>query len=268
MPAFKPGYAQRLSIINSAWRHSRYTDKFFSIRWDHNKVWLLARASACGCFIRQFSIVVKFGANTARNCQGRRPFASSFDRLFADRLRNSPSPSFEFSRCEPMWTESFIVAAPELGIDSLVLDCCSIGCCEEAATTTAFGLGGSLWLVSGVRALDCDEVLLFEVRSFLCCKTKKLPIPRLLQRAWDVFHGRYAPLIHREVKSLSHPAHVGHEHEDLVQEIWKAIVAQLPKLVYDARRGSLCHWLKGVVRRRIGRLKRRPAPWRMRADFD
>ena len=150
-----------------------------------------------------------------------------------------------------MWTESFIVAAPDLGIDSVVLDCCSIGCCEEAATTTAFGLGGSLWLVSGVRALDCDAAMLFEVQSFLYCKAIKSPIPRLLQRAWDVFHRWYAPLVRREVETISHPALRGQELDDLDQEIWKAIVAQLPKLVYDARRGSLCHWLKGVVRRRV-----------------
>ena len=159
-----------------------------------------------------------------------------------------------------MWTESFIVATPDLGIGSLVLDCCSTECWEEAATTTAFGLGGSLWLVSGVRTMDCDAAMLFEVQSFLSCRARRSPVPLPLQFAWEVFYRRHEALVRREVRRCCRVVPSAVVMDDLAQESWRAIVTQLCNWPHDRIQFSVECWLKGLVRRTVWRHWRSLAP--------
>ena len=125
---------------------------------------------------------------------------------------------------------------------------------DAAATTTIFGLGGDLWLDSPVRSLDNDAALLFEVQSFLWCKAIGSPVPLFLQYAWGVFYRRYRPLVRRAVRRSCRFAPSGHDLDNLVQEVWGAVVRQLPRLSIDPARGNLASWLVGLTRRKVHRL--------------
>jgi RNA polymerase sigma factor (sigma-70 family) len=136
----------------------------------------------------------------------------------------------------------------------------AIGCCNPAGVTSVFGLDGRLWMVSLLQSLDSDAALLFEVRSFLACKAIGSPIPPPLQHAWNVFYWRYESLVRREARRSCRFALSGHELDDLIQEIWRTIVAQLPRLAYDRARGDLFCWLAGLTRRKVRHLARRLVP--------
>jgi DNA-directed RNA polymerase specialized sigma24 family protein len=125
---------------------------------------------------------------------------------------------------------------------------------DAAATTTIFGLSGDLWLESPVRSLDSDAALLFEVQSFLWCKAIGSPVPLFLQYAWGVFWRRYRPLVRRAVRRSCRFALSRHDLDDLVQEVWGAVVRQLPRLSIDPARGNLASWLVGLTRRKVHRL--------------
>jgi RNA polymerase sigma factor (sigma-70 family) len=127
---------------------------------------------------------------------------------------------------------------------------------DASVVTTAFGLSGELWMAEPIRSLDSDAALLFEVKSFLSCKTIRCRVPPSLQHAWDEFHRRYRPLMRRAVKACALATMPADEIDDLSQEVWEELVAKLPELAYDAGRGDLSSWLKTLARRKVRHLAR------------
>ncbi len=63
-------------------------------------------------------------------------------------------------------------------------------------------------------------------------------------RAWEDFFRIYDPVI-RAVVGKYHLRR--HDVEDVVQEVWKILVRELPKLSYDPARGPLRKWIATVA---------------------
>ncbi|MGD9645917.1 MAG: RNA polymerase sigma factor [Pirellulales bacterium] len=67
------------------------------------------------------------------------------------------------------------------------------------------------------------------------------------RQAWDDFYELYSRILLRFANKLRYPAH---EADDLLQEVWKEILRQLPGFEYDPAKGGFRRWLFTIVQRR------------------
>jgi RNA polymerase sigma-70 factor (ECF subfamily) len=67
------------------------------------------------------------------------------------------------------------------------------------------------------------------------------------RRAWDDFYELYSRILLRFAHKLRYPAQ---EADDLLQEVWKEILRQLPGFEYDPAKGGFRRWLFTIVQRR------------------
>ena len=67
------------------------------------------------------------------------------------------------------------------------------------------------------------------------------------RRAWEDFYELYSRILLRFANKLRYPAQ---EADDLLQEVWKEILRQLPGFEYDPAKGGFRRWLFTIVQRR------------------
>jgi RNA polymerase sigma factor (sigma-70 family) len=80
--------------------------------------------------------------------------------------------------------------------------------------------------------------------------------------AWEDFLLTHEPTVRAVVRDRPD---CRHDVEDVVQEIWKVLIQQLPKLQYDPGRGTLRGWVIAVARREAARQARRLSRSRIEA---
>ena len=67
------------------------------------------------------------------------------------------------------------------------------------------------------------------------------------RQAWDDFYELYSGILLRFADKLRYPEQ---ESDDLLQEVWKEILRQLPSFEYDQAKGGFRRWLFTIVQRR------------------
>jgi RNA polymerase sigma factor (sigma-70 family) len=154
------------------------------------------------------------------------------------------------------WGASYIAVGLRAAGDNISY--CSFGHCQ-AVITVVIASGRDVLLVRPVESYEDDAALVFDVQSYLWCKAVRCPVPPCLQRAWDIFYGRYQPLVRRSIQTYCRHAAFAAQLDDFSQEVWREIVVALPKLAYDSRHGDLRAWLTVLARRKTRRQMRRVA---------
>lgn len=87
-------------------------------------------------------------------------------------------------------------------------------------------------------------------------RLRTAPIPEAYRRAWEHFYGVCGPLIERAVGAYRLPEQ---DRRDCAQEVWKEIVAELGRFVYDPQRGQLLTWVSTLARNKAVDAVRRRA---------
>ena len=102
--------------------------------------------------------------------------------------------------------------------------------------------------------IDSDTLLL--VQAYLLARTERREPDRESTAAWLKFYAAYDPFIRRLART-----HCGSstDFEDRVQEIWRVVLKQLPRLRFAPQRGQLSAWLAKVTRNVLLDLDRRAA---------
>ncbi len=95
-----------------------------------------------------------------------------------------------------------------------------------------------------------------DVRAYLQRLGNRQSIAPKLEQAWNGFYSQYKPLVGRVSAMSCHAS----ESDDISQEIWMEIVAQLTKLADGHIQGNFSSWLVGLTLRQAGRTARREAP--------
>ncbi|MBX9788146.1 MAG: sigma-70 family RNA polymerase sigma factor [Pirellulales bacterium] len=67
------------------------------------------------------------------------------------------------------------------------------------------------------------------------------------RQAWEDFYDLYSGILLRFADKLRYPEQ---EADDLLQEVWKEILRQLPRFEYDQAKGGFRRWLFTLVERR------------------
>ncbi len=94
-----------------------------------------------------------------------------------------------------------------------------------------------------------------DVRAYLQCLGSRQSITPRLEQAWNCFYRQYKPLVGRVSSMSCHTSQL----DDISQEIWMEIVAQMTKLADGHIRGDFSSWLVGLTLRQAGRTARREA---------
>ncbi len=94
-----------------------------------------------------------------------------------------------------------------------------------------------------------------DVRAYLQRLSNRQSIAPRLEQAWNGFYSQYKPLVGRVSAMSCHTS----ESDDISQEIWMEIVAQLTKLTDGRIRGNFSSWLVGLTLRQANRTVRRDA---------
>ena len=132
-----------------------------------------------------------------------------------------------------MYRESLIAAAPNVGLDSLVVTCYPTRSWDIPAVATAVAIPGIWPFFWPVESLD-EAALVSAVQFFLDSKrTGQVVVPGL-ERAWRCFYRRYHRVVEQAVRKYCR-AGVS-EPDDLVQEVWGEVVAVLrgsPTAAYE-----------------------------------
>jgi len=102
---------------------------------------------------------------------------------------------------------------------------------------------------------DSDR-LIQDTQKYLANRVRSAAPDSLLAFAWEQFYATYSEVILRYARARKVPAE---ELSDFAQEVWLAVVAELPGLKYDPSRSGLRAWLWTVVRNKAAELVRRRA---------
>jgi RNA polymerase sigma factor (sigma-70 family) len=148
---------------------------------------------------------------------------------------------------------------PDMDHSSTGLLCCSNGCWDSAAITTVVAIRSDLGCLWPVEWLD-DAAIVLAVQSYLHCRKAGRPAAAHQEQAWDRFYREYHPLVRRTVAVSCRFAAQASERDDLSQEVWGEIVAQLPKLTYNPARANLSSWLVGLICRKVRRVSNAMRP--------
>jgi RNA polymerase sigma factor (sigma-70 family) len=151
-----------------------------------------------------------------------------------------------------MYRESLIAAAPDVGLDSLVVTCSPTRSWDIPAIATAIAMPGNGPFFWPIETLD-EPALVSAVQFYLRSKmTGPIAVPGL-ERAWRCFYRRYHRIVEQAVRKCCREGASATEPDDLVQEVWGEVVAVLPNLSYGRIRGGLSSWLIGLARRKARR---------------
>ena len=101
---------------------------------------------------------------------------------------------------------------------------------------------------------DDDDALIRTVQLYLRRRAERSAAAANDSSGWNRFYELYDPLVRRVARSWGLP---DADLDDCVQEVWTELIAQIPKLDYDAARGRFRSWLFTVVRRKVIRFVRR-----------
>jgi len=115
---------------------------------------------------------------------------------------------------------------------------------------------GKNWSVSEMESSDlqADEVTLFErVQKYLSLE-RGATVPTELARAWEQFFG----VVNTEIRRSAGLIQPSRAHcEDSIQDVWIAILIQIPRFRNRLERGKPLAWLRVLIRRVLLRCRRR-----------
>lgn len=89
--------------------------------------------------------------------------------------------------------------------------------------------------------------LLSLTREYLRQRFAGIDPESVLVRAWERFHQVYSQMIRRFAYSCGV---AGSDLDDCQQEVWRAVLAELPRFEYDSNRGRFRSWLYQMVKRK------------------
>jgi len=101
---------------------------------------------------------------------------------------------------------------------------------------------------------DSDSLLL--VQAYLLARTERREPDHESTAAWEKFYAAYDPFIRRLAGTHSWPST---DFQDRVQEIWRIVLKQLPRLRFEPQRGQFSGWLATVARHVLTDVRRRAA---------
>lgn len=146
-----------------------------------------------------------------------------------------------------MCNESFI-AAPNVGLDSLVVTCWP----AMTVLTSAVATPPDLPFALAARLLGEERIVPLLQR---CFRARQRTSKQEEVLCW--FWRQFQPLVRQEVGAFRRRAIFGMELDDLCQEAWLEMGNALPELRYDPGRGRLSGWVSVVTRRTVRRVGQR-----------
>jgi RNA polymerase sigma factor (sigma-70 family) len=104
-----------------------------------------------------------------------------------------------------------------------------------------------------------DTLELDRVKVYLTERSRQAPFDQEI--AWENFFLKYDPMIRTAVTKYDGRRT---DFDDIVQEVWKTLIQELPKLHYEPARGPLRSWVTAVARHTAIRQIRRLSSARSR----